>query len=73
VRFHNLETTVLVYFTAMAGTMREVLEAGASNALIEATRRELVLLAEGHLTRACRTVETMSRMPQETPTTCPGG
>jgi AcrR family transcriptional regulator len=53
VRFPDLETTVLVYYTAMAGTMREVLEAGASSALVDATRRELVLLAEGHLTRAC--------------------
>jgi AcrR family transcriptional regulator len=58
VRFPDLETTVLVYYTAMAGTMREVLEAGGSAVLIEATRRELVLLAEGHLTRACRRVET---------------
>jgi AcrR family transcriptional regulator len=55
VHFHDLETTVLVYYTAMAGTMREVLQAGASNALIEKTRRELVLLAEAHLTKACRT------------------
>jgi hypothetical protein len=53
--------TVLVYYTAIAGTMREVLEAGASRALVEATRRELVLLAEGHLTRACRLVETANQ------------
>jgi AcrR family transcriptional regulator len=58
VRFPDLETTVLVYYTAIAGTMREVLKAGASSALVAATRRELVLLAEGHLTRACRLVET---------------
>ncbi len=57
VRFPDLETTVLVYYTAIAGTMREVLEAGASSELVQATRRELVLLAEGHLTRACRVVE----------------
>jgi AcrR family transcriptional regulator len=61
VRFPDLQTTVLVFYTAMSGTMREVLEAGASNALIEATRRELVLLAEGHLTRACRVVETANQ------------
>lgn len=61
VRFPDLETTVLVFYTAMAGTMREVLEAGASSALVAATRRELVLLAEGHLTRACRVVETANQ------------
>jgi AcrR family transcriptional regulator len=61
VRFPDLETTVLVYYTAMAGTMREVLEAGASSALVEATRRELVLLAEGHLTRACCRSETANQ------------
>jgi AcrR family transcriptional regulator len=61
VRFPDLETTVLVYYTAMAGTMREVLEAGASTALVEATRRELLLLAEGHLTRACGLVETANQ------------
>lgn len=61
VRFPDLETTVLVFYTAMAGTMREVLEAGASSALVEATRRELVLLAEGHLTRACRPVNQQIR------------
>jgi AcrR family transcriptional regulator len=52
VRFRDLETTVLVYYTAMAGTMRAVLEEGASNALVEATSRELVLLAEVHLSSA---------------------
>jgi AcrR family transcriptional regulator len=57
VLFPDLKTTVLVFYTAMAGTMREVLEAGASTVLVEAARRELVLLAEGHLTRACRLVE----------------
>jgi len=61
VRFPDLAMTVLVYYTAIAGTMREVLEAGASRALVEATRRELVLLAEGHLTRACRLVETANQ------------
>jgi AcrR family transcriptional regulator len=65
VRFPDLETTVLVYYTAMAGTMREVLEAGASTVLVEATRRELVLLAEGHLTRACGLVETANQQIRE--------
>jgi AcrR family transcriptional regulator len=59
--FPDLETSVLVFYTAMAGTMREVLEAGASNVLVEATRRELVLLAEGHLTRACCQTETANK------------
>jgi AcrR family transcriptional regulator len=58
VRFRDLGTTVLVYYTALAATMREVLEAGASKALVEATRRELVLLAEADLARACRVMKT---------------
>ena len=61
VRFPDVETTVLVCYTAIAGTMREVLEAGASSALVAATRRELVLLAEGHLTKACRVVDTANQ------------
>jgi AcrR family transcriptional regulator len=54
VEFHDPETTVLVLYSAMAGAARSVLEAGASPRLVAAFRRELVLLAEGHLTRACR-------------------
>ena len=54
VEFHDPEATVLVLYSAMAGAARSVLEAGASQRLVEACRRELVLLAEGHLTRACQ-------------------
>ena len=56
VRFPNLDTTVLVLYTALAGAMRAVLEARAPAPLVDAVSRDLVLLAEGHLTRACRTV-----------------
>jgi AcrR family transcriptional regulator len=75
VLFPDLETTVLVYYTALAGTMREVLEAGASTVLVEATRRELVLLAEGHLTRACCLVETANQQIRKDnwPQTAAGG
>jgi AcrR family transcriptional regulator len=51
-RFPDVETTVMVLYTALAATMRVVLESGASKAMVAATRRELVLLAEGLLTRA---------------------
>jgi AcrR family transcriptional regulator len=51
-RFPDVETTVMVLYTALAATMRVVLESGASKAMVAATRRELVLLAEGQLTRA---------------------
>ncbi len=61
VRFPDIYTTVLVCYAAIAGTMREVLEAGASSALVAATRRDLVLLAEGHLTKACRVVDTANQ------------
>ena len=52
VRFPQLETTVLMMYSSMAGTMRAVLEAGAGKTLVEATRREMKLMVEGHLTRA---------------------
>ena len=52
VRFPQLETTVLMMYSSMAGTMRAVLEAGAGKALVEAARREMKLMVEGHLLRA---------------------
>jgi AcrR family transcriptional regulator len=67
VRFDKLETTVLVYIAAISGTMRAVLEAGASKELIEATRTELVALAKAHLTAACHETQTAKpSSPQRT-------
>jgi AcrR family transcriptional regulator len=62
VEFHDPETTVLVLYSAMAGAARSVLEAGAGPRLVESCRRELVLLAEGHLTRACQARTTQARV-----------
>jgi AcrR family transcriptional regulator len=57
VRFDDLETTAMVFYIAMAGIMRAVLEDGASKSLVGATRRQLVTLAIGHLAGACRPVD----------------
>lgn len=52
VRFGSFQTTAVVLFTAMVGTVRALLEANAPEAQVKSTRRELVLLARGYLALA---------------------
>lgn len=48
-RFEELEFTTYMLYSAMAGTMRAVLEAGASAKMVRALRAQLELLCLGYL------------------------
>jgi AcrR family transcriptional regulator len=48
-RFEELEFTTYMLYSAMAGTMRAVLEAGASAQMVRALRAQLELLCLGYL------------------------
>lgn len=52
VRIHELDFTVTMLVSAMAGTIRFVLETGATPKMVEDLRRHLILLAEAYLIRA---------------------
>jgi AcrR family transcriptional regulator len=62
VRFPQLETTAMMVYAAMAGSMRMVLEAGAGKALVASTRSEMTLMVEGHLMRASVRVGKAARV-----------
>jgi hypothetical protein len=54
IRFSQIDFTVFMFFAAMAGATRAVLEAGASQKMVENLRTHLVLLGESYLSSAAR-------------------
>jgi len=54
VHFSDIDFTVFMFFAAMAGAARVVLEAGASPKMVENLRTHLVLLGEAYLNNAAK-------------------